>query len=251
MFSFFLKKEITDRYLGNSSALIWIIVHPVITLLIYNFVFGIIFKARVASLPDGAFITYLAIGLWPWMAFSESVLQAITAVVNRKDLLGKVKLDLRHVVLAGTTANFILHGIGFLVILIVLALMDKLLIGWHLLLLLIPLLVLYVMAVALSLLFSAFYVFYRDLKLIVSALLPLLFFCTPIIYSWDLIPEQGQNILQYNPLLPAISFIHNVVFSFDVIDWWQMLLVTVGTLLLLFLANRFFQKLAPRFDDFA
>jgi lipopolysaccharide transport system permease protein len=251
MFSFFLKKEITDRYLGNSSALIWIVVHPVITLLIYNFVFGTIFKARVASLPDGAFITYLAIGLWPWMAFSESVLNAITAVVNRKDLLGKVKMDLRHVVLSGTAANFILHGIGFVAIIIILSLMGKLTLGWHLLLMLIPMLVMFVMAVALSLLFSAFYVFYRDLKLIVSALLPLLFFCTPIIYSWNIIPEQAQNVLQYNPLLPLITFIHNAVFSLGPLNWWGVAVVLIGSVLLLFLANRFFQKLAPRFDDFA
>jgi ABC-type polysaccharide/polyol phosphate export permease len=226
-------------------------VHPVITLLIYNFVFGTIFKARVEGLPDGAFITYLAIGLWPWMAFSESVLNAITAVVNRKDLLGKVRLDLRHVVLSGTTANFILHGIGFLAILIILSLMGKLTMGWHLLLMLIPMLVMFVMAMAFSLLLSAFYVFYRDLKLIVSALLPLLFFCTPIIYSWNIIPEQAQQVLQYNPLLPLINFIHNAVFAMDALNWWGVLMVLIGSLLLLFLGNRFFQKLAPRFDDFA
>jgi lipopolysaccharide transport system permease protein len=251
MFTFFLKKEITDRYLGNSSALVWIVVHPVITLLIYHFVFGIIFKARVAALPDGAFITYLAIGLWPWMAFSESVLNSITAVVNRKDLLGKVKLDLRHVVLAGTTANFILHGIGFLAIIVILALMGKLTMGWHLLLLMIPLCVMYLLAVALSLLFAAFYVFYRDLKQIVSALLPLMFFCTPIIYAWELMPEQAQMILQYNPLFPIITFIHNLVFGLNALNWMSLLVVLSGSLLLLYLSNRFFQKLAPRFDDFA
>ncbi|MFC3193137.1 ABC transporter permease [Marinicella sediminis] len=246
-----MKKEITDRYLGNSSALVWIVVHPVITLLIYNFVFGTIFKARVDALPDGAFITYLAIGLWPWMAFSESVLNAITAVVSRKDLLGKVKFDLRHVVLAGTTANFILHGIGFFTIIVILCLMGKLSLEWSLLLILIPLLVMYLMAMALSLLFAAFYVFYRDLKLIVSALLPLLFFCTPIIYSWDLIPVQGQQILQYNPLLPVISFIHNVVFGLNPVSWSGLIWVFIGAVILLYLSNRFFQKLAPRFDDFA
>lgn len=251
MFLYFLKKEIKDRYLGNSSALIWIIIHPLITLLIYNFVFGTIFKARITGLPDGAFITYLAIGLWPWMAFSESILNAITAVVNRKDLLGKVKLDLRHVVLAGTTANFILHGIGFLAILVLLLLMGRLEPTLALLLLVVPFALLFMMAVALSLLFSAFYVFYRDLKQIVSAFLPLLFFCTPIIYSWDLIPEYAKQYLMINPLLPIINFIHDLVFGLNPLTWSGLGLVFAFTVVLLLLSHRFFQKLAPRFDDFA
>ena len=251
MFKFFLRKEITDRYLGNSSALLWIVVHPLITLLIYNFVFGTIFGSRIPDLPDNAFITYLAVGLWPWMAFSESILNAITSVVSRKDLLGKVKVDLRHVVLAGTTANFILHGIGFVVILLMLMLFGRLEPSMDLLLLLIPLLVLFIVAVAMSFIFAAFYVFYRDLKQIVSALLPLLFFCTPIIYSWSIIPEQAKAYFMLNPLLPIFSFIHDVVFDLNPLNWLSLVYIMIGATVLLVLGERFFQKLAPRFDDFA
>lgn len=250
MFKFFLRKEISDRYLGNSSALLWMVIHPVISLLIYNLVFGIIFKARVPELPENAFVAYLAIGLWPWMAFSESILNAITSVVSRKDLLGKVKIDLRQVVLAGTTANFILHGIGFLAILILLIVLGKLPASFDLLLLLIPLFLLYILAVGLSLLFSALYVFYRDLKQIVSALLPLMFFCTPIIYAWSIIPEQLKGYFALNPLLPIINCIHNIVFNLAVTDWHVMLYIFIFSVFLLFLSNKFFQKLAPRFDDF-
>ncbi len=251
MFKFFLRKEITDRYLGNSSALLWIVVHPLITLLIYNFVFGTIFGSRIPDLPENAFITYLAIGLWPWMAFSESILNSITAVISRKDLLGKVKVDLRHVVLAGTTANFILHGIGFVVILLILMLFGRLTPSLDLLFLIIPLLVLFIMAVAFSFIFAAFYVFYRDLKQIVSALLPLLFFCTPIIYSWTIIPAQAKTYFMMNPLLPLFNFIHDAVFGLNPLNWQAVLYVFIGSVLILFLGERFFSKLAPRFDDFA
>ncbi|VAW39911.1 hypothetical protein MNBD_GAMMA01-1648 [hydrothermal vent metagenome] len=251
MFKFFLRKEITDRYLGSSSALLWIVVHPLITLLIYNFVFGTIFASRIPDLPDNAFITYLAVGLWPWMAFSESILNSITAVLSRKDLLGKVKVDLRHVVLAGTTANFILHGIGFVVILLILMLFGRLTPSLDLLLLVIPLLVLFIIAVAFSFIFAAFYVFYRDLKQIVSALLPLLFFCTPIIYSWTIIPPQAKTYFMINPLLPIFNFIHDVVFGLNPLNWHAVLYVFIGSVLILFLGERYFSKLAPRFDDFA
>lgn len=251
MFKYFLRKEISDKYLGNSSAILWIVIHPIISLLIYNLVFGIIFKSRVPDIPENSFVAYLAIGLWPWMAFSESVLNSITSVVSRKDLLGKVKIDLRHVVLAGTTANFILHGIGFLAILILLTALGKLPLSVELIFLLIPLTLLYVLAVGLSLLFSALYVFYRDLKQIITAVLPLLFFCTPIIYAWSIIPDDIKFYFSFNPLLPIINFIHDVVFGINQLNWTAMIYIFMFAVLLLILSNKFFQKLSPRFDDFA
>jgi lipopolysaccharide transport system permease protein len=251
VFKYFLRKEITDKYLGNSSAILWIVIHPVISLLIYNLVFGIIFKARVPELPENAFVAYLAIGLWPWMAFSESVINSITSVVSRKDLLGKVKIDLRYVVLAGVTANFILNGIGFLAILIVLSILGKLPISVDLFLLLIPLAMLYLLAIGLSLLFSALYVFYRDLKQIITAIFPLIFFCTPIIYAWSIIPEKIKIYFSFNPLLPIINYIHDAVFGINQLNWMAMLYIFLFALMLLIFSNKFFQKLAPRFDDFA
>ncbi len=250
MFSFFLQKELKDRYLGNSSALIWIVLQPIATLLTYYLVFGLIFKARIENIPDNAFITYLAIGLWPWMAFSESILASIDAIVSRKDLLGKVKIDLRQVVLAGTTTTFILHGIGYLIILLLLMAFDRLDPHIELIYLLVPMFILYLMAVMFSLFLSALQVFYRDAKQIVSSIMPLVFFCTPIIYSWSLIPDQAKAYFAINPLVPVVEFIHHVAFNTAAIDWLSILPILAVSLLLLYLSNQFFLKLAPRFDDF-
>ena len=250
MFSYFLRKEITDRYLGSSSALLWVVVQPVASLFVYYLVFGFIFKARVPDLPSELFITYLAVGLWPWMAFSEAVLGSLMTVLNRKDLLGKVKIDLRQVLLAGVSSHFILHGIGFIAIILMLIAIDRLPPQWSLFLLILPFAVLYLFALVLAFVLSALQVFYRDLKQIVTALMPLWFFTTPIIYSWSLVPEAGQRFLIYNPLLPIINFIHSVTFSLTSPDYLSLFKVVIGLLLCLFLSHAFFQKLAPRFDDF-
>ncbi len=109
---------------------------------VYYFVFGYIFDPRVEGLPDNGFITYLAVGLWPWMTFSEAVLASVNTISNRKDLLGKVRIDLRQVVLAGVTSHFILHGIGFIAVLILLQVLGRLTTDIHLLFLLLPFLIL-------------------------------------------------------------------------------------------------------------
>lgn len=250
MFSYFLRKEITDRYLGSSSALLWVVVQPVASLFVYYLVFGFIFKARVPDLPQEMFISYLAVGLWPWMAFSESVLGSLMTILNRKDLLGKVKIDLRQVLLASVTAHFILHGIGFVAIILLLMGIDRLTPQWPLFLLILPYITLYLFAVALAFLFSALQVFYRDLKEIVAAFMPLWFFTTPIIYSWSLVPDTLQQYLIYNPLLPIINFIHAVTLDLNSPNYQSLITLSLSILGLMYLTHLFFQKLAPRFDDF-
>ncbi|MCX7544073.1 ABC transporter permease [Marinicella gelatinilytica] len=245
-----MRKEITDRYLGSSSALLWVVVQPVATLFVYYLVFGFIFKARVGELPEELFITYLAVGLWPWMAFSEAVLGSLMTVLNRKDLLGKVKFDLRQVLLAGISSHFILHGIGYLTIIVLLMVFERLTPHWSLFLLILPYAILYLFAIALAFLFSSLQVFYRDLKQIVTAFMPLWFFTTPIIYAWSLVPEAGQKILAYNPLLPIINFIHSVTFNFSTPNLHSLMTVAAGIFVFLLITHAFFQKLAPRFDDF-
>jgi len=79
MFTYFLKREITDRYLGNVMGLAWVFIQPLITLVIYSFVFENIFKARIPEAAHLGFAVYLAIGFWPWTAFSESLLRSITS----------------------------------------------------------------------------------------------------------------------------------------------------------------------------
>jgi len=250
MFAYFLRREINNRYIGNSSVVFWIFFQPLLTLLIYNFVFSYIFKARIPDMLDGTFIAYLAIGLWPWMAFSESVIRSISCVTERKDLLGKVKIDLRVIVLANITATFILHFIGYVFVIILLIAFGKISAEFNLLLLLIPLTILYLLAIMFGLFFSALQVFYKDLQQIMSTLMTLWFFSTPIIYAISAIPVKYHAIMSWNPLFGLINFIHNIVFKFSDLDWMSLLKLLTVILILMFIGNIYFKKLAPQFDDF-
>ncbi|WP_395374399.1 ABC transporter permease [Marinicella sp. W31] len=250
MFKYFFAREIKNKYLGSSSALFWVLFQPVLILLTYNFVFSYIFKARVPEVEEGNFITYLAVGLWPWMAFSEGLMRSVTAVTERKDLLGKVNFDFKVLVYAAVSGIFTLHVIGYVVVLLVLMAFGKLIPSWELLLLLIPLIGLYILAMTTALLVSAIHVFWRDIQPIMNTLILLLFFSTPIIYSISAIPEKYHHILSINPLLSFFDFIHAASFTYSQIEWSGIILWLVILPVCFVLTRLFFDRLSPEFDDY-
>jgi len=117
IFLYYLKRELKEKYIGNITGILWIIIQPVVLLATYWFVFEKIFHARISEDIDVDFIVYLALGFWPWLAFSESVMNSITGVENNSELIGKNKLDFKIPVIASITANFVLNVIGYVLVL--------------------------------------------------------------------------------------------------------------------------------------
>ncbi|MBL4772913.1 MAG: ABC transporter permease [Alcanivoracaceae bacterium] len=250
MFKYFLKREIKESYLGNLTGFSWVLIQPILTLIIYTIVFEKIFKARIPEAENIGFIVYLAIGFWPWIAFSEAILKSITAVINKKDLIGKVKINLKEVVFATVTATFIINSIGYFIVLMVLVLVGKEFNYAAIPLLILPLLQLYIFALALGLILSSLQVFIRDTLHLMTTLITLWFFSTPIIYSESIMPESIRYYMQFNPVYTPITFIHNAILSHKPLPWQEMGILTIALIILLYLANKMFSKLSPNFEDY-
>lgn len=250
LFSYYFKREITTRYLGNITGILWVFVQPIITLLIYWVVFGVIFKQRVPEAKEIGFIVYLAIGFWPWMAFSESILRSITTVSDNDDLIGKINLDFKIPVIATISGIFLINIIGYILVILFLVLFASKFNYSGIPLLIFPLLQLYIFSVAIGLLLSSIQIFVKDTLQFFSTIITLWFFLTPIIYSESSLPENFKAIIQFNPVYTPITFIHTALITNRPLDWQNMFLLTVFIVTLLYFSVKVFNKLSPRFVDF-
>lgn len=251
MFIYFFSREIKEKYLGNLTGISWIFIQPIITLLIYWFVFGKIFGARgVPEAKDIGFIVYLAIGFWPWIAFSEAVVRSITVISDQKGLIGKIKIDFKTSVIAAISASFALNLIGYILVLTGLVLFADTFNYSGILLLIFPLLMLYVFALALGILLSALQIFIKDVLLFMTTIMTMWFFLTPIIYSESLVPENFKIFLKLNPLYTPISFIHKAIVTNEALPWRNMLVESIIIIGFLYVSIRIFNKLSPSFEMF-
>ena len=209
MLAFLIRQDLRQRFSGNVLGTAWAVLAPLLQLAVFALVFAQIFKARVPGLDERGYVTFLALGMWPWLAFSEGVARGMTALTDHAGLLGKVAVSGWDVVAARVFAAFIVHGVGFLVVVPVLWLWQGslTLVYWPLTL---PCwLGMLALALALAQILATCHVFARDTQPIVTYLLTAWMFLTPILYDASLLPEWLRTVMAFNPMAGLIAGIRD------------------------------------------
>ncbi len=105
MISLLVRQDLRQRFTGNILGAAWAVLAPLLQLLVFAVVFVQIFKARVPGLDERGYVAFLALGMWPWFAFSEAVARGVSALTDSAGLLAKVAVPTWDVVTARVTAS--------------------------------------------------------------------------------------------------------------------------------------------------
>ena len=247
--------QLTGRQIRRSLSLgattwIWIVATPLLLLAVYAFVFGVIFQARVPAGLDVPFVGWLAVALWPWLAFSDGVLRGAGSIRSNAALISKVAVPRAMLATSTQTAAFLLQLMGYAVVLVVLMIAG---IPLHLQAvpyLLLLLTVLFVFSFGLALFFAAVQVFVRDLEQLLPTLFLFWFFLTPILYAPDMLPGDSGRWLLLNPMTWWMEEIRAALFEGK---WLPDLMVLVLILIAgaaTWIGHLVFDRLSPHFEDF-
>lgn len=245
----FIARDLRNRYLGSLSGALWALLQPLLLLAIYAVVFVEILKVRLPDSVGTGFVPYLATGLWPWTAFAEALSRGTNAIPEHGALLSKVPLPRPILVLAPVAGSFMIHGAGFLAVLVVLALTGS---GIHLAGLPIALgayLLLFAFALGLAWLTAALQVFVRDLAPIVAQVLTLWFFLTPVFFAREMIPARLSGLLAINPMAGFLDAFRAALLGAP-IALQTIVLLPLFAAAALALGGFVFQRLSRHFEDF-
>lgn len=250
LFRRFLMREIKNRYLGSLSGYFWVLAQPLAQLALYSLVFTTIFQVRFPELKQHSFVVFVAIALWPWLAFHEGILRATGAISNNAGLIRKIALPHELLVYTAVGGSYIVHGIGFVLVLGVLAAFGaELFLGaLPLVLLLFGLLLLLTTGVALIL--SVLQVFLKDIEHVLGPVFMLLFYASPILYPLSLVPEPFYTLISVNPL----SYFFDRLRTLLMFGEWKFgggdILAVLGCVLIFMAGLRLFRRCAGRFEEF-
>jgi len=243
-------RAIRADYLDNLTGFTWLIAQPLLLLSVYAYVFTTIFRARIPDSGGIGFVPFLAVAFWPWTAFSEAVLRSSSSVTSNAALIGKVAFPTELLPLSTVAATFLMQMAGYLAVLVVLQLLGTP-IHWLGLVGAVPLLaLLWVFSAALALFVSALQVFVRDVAQILPPLMTLWFFTTPILYSAGVLPSSLAAVMKVNPMAWYVDRLRDFLLSGDFSLSMADLAVPLGTIVLFWLALRFFRRFSPHFEDF-
>lgn len=247
----FARREVEGRYRGSFLGIVWSFITPLVMLLIYTFVFGVIFQARwpqARSESLNEFAVIIFAGLTTFTIFSEVVSRAPGLVVGVPNYVKKVVFPLEILPLSALGAA-LFHAAISLLILIGAHLLVGGALHWTVLLLPLVLLPLLALALGLSWLLASLGVFVRDLGNLVGLLVQILFFLSPIFYSAEAVPEPVRSLLALNPLSPVIDNVRGVLLWGELPDWGGLLISLGASGVVMLLGYAWFQQTRKAFGD--
>ena len=244
----FIRREIENRYAGSVMGIGRALLQPVLVLLTYAFIFTAVFKVRPPQ-SDTPYLLFVAVALWPWLAFQEGVLRGMQAVVSNAALVKKVRFPRHYLVHAAVISTFLVHSVGYALVLTLLTLFGYRIhftgIGFAFVLM--P--VLYAFTVGLALAACAVQVYVRDVEQLVGQVLSLALYLTPVLYSVQMLPDWIQTMMPFNPMTPfAESFRSAWIIGLGV-SWVSLMQAVVYAAVSLGVGAWIFQRVEANFED--
>jgi lipopolysaccharide transport system permease protein len=247
----FARREVEGRYRASFMGLLWSFVHPLVLLVIYTWVFGVVFRSRWPASRTGSlaeFSLVLFCGLVVFNVFAECLSRAPYLVVGVPNYVKKVVFPL-EILPVSLLASALFHGFISLALLL---LCCRVVLGeLPATVALIPVVALPAVFLCLGLtwLVASLGVFLRDLTHLVPLVLQVLFFATPIIYPAEAVPERFRAAVALNPLAWVVESVRGLLFA-GALPEWSGLLAWVGvTAAVMVLGYAWFMKTKRGFAD--
>ncbi len=243
---FMIWRDIKVRYRQTLLGAAWAVIQPLMTMIVFNFLFG-----TVAKVPtDGiAYPIFAFTALLPWGLFTTALNQASRSLTSNHNMITKIYFPRLVLPVASVLAGLIDFAIAF-VILIGLMFYYKVTPAWNVLWAL-PLFVLLAIITALgvALWLSAINVQYRDVNYALPFITQFWLFITPVAYSAQVISEKWQLVYSLNPMAGVVNGFRWALLGSgtgpDAALW-----VSVGISLLVLLSGLFyFRRMERTFAD--
>ncbi len=176
-------RELKARYRGSVLGFLWSLANPLLLLAVYTFVFSVLFKPRMSGADPYAL--FVVSGLFPWIWLSTSLLEGSMSLIANSGLIRKSAFPAELLPMVVVLSNLVHLLLAIPIVVAALAtgwVLGYKVGGWASFLLPAVVLLELPMVSGLALGFAALNVHFKDTRDILSNLLTLLFFLTPILY---------------------------------------------------------------------
>jgi len=248
-----VRRDFEQRYVGSIAGWIWGLIHPLVLLGVYTFVFAHAFQMRLP--PEEVTENYplfLFAGMLPWLLFSETLQRSASSLVDYGNLIKKSVFPAEVVPLSIFLSTLISH---FLALLLLLAGVTIWLhpVGLAVLMLPLYLVLLGMFSLGLSWIAAGLHVYLRDTAQVLTVVLTAWFWLTPIFLFEDLFTDRFDGrlavLLRINPLVYVVRGYREMVLGNEFPAWQDVLALAGFSIITLVLGGLFFRHTKRGFAD--
>jgi len=242
-------RELKARYRGSVLGFLWTFVNPLLLLLVYSFVFGVVMPgARAPGVEPYAL--FLFCGLLPWTWFSASLLESCTALTGSGGLLRKVMFPAEVLPIVTVLTGLVNFLLGLCIVVAFALYVGAPVLSADLVWLIPTIAVQLVLTLGLALLLSSLSVHFRDIRDLLGNALTLWLFATPIIYPYTQAPERYRWLLDLNPFTHLAMAYQAILFApGPYAEWRRLAVLALVSVAVFFTGYAVFDRLRETFAE--
>jgi lipopolysaccharide transport system permease protein len=206
---FLIWRDIKVRYKQTALGVLWAILQPFLTMVVFTIFFGNIAKVPTGGIPYPIF-SYT--GLLPWGLFTKAIGDAGRSLIQNRAMITKVYFPRLVIPLGSVLSGLVDFGISFLVLIGMMIYYNfiqgsgyHIFLSWRWLTLPLFLLLAIITSLAVGLWLSALNVIYRDVNYIIPFLTQFWLFITPVAYSSQMFSAKWQFLISLNPMTGVVE----------------------------------------------
>ncbi len=221
-----VSREIKRKYARSYLGVLWSVLNPLLSMAVMSLIFTTIFKRSIENFP----IYYLT-GQMLWSFFNTSTSTSMTAIVDNKSLLMKIKLPKQTFITARIGTCVV--NLGYtLAAYIVMLFVFKVKPSPAMLLFVVDAGFLILFSMGISYILATLYVFFADIKHLYSVVLTLWMYVSALFYPVDKLAPTIRTIVEINPVYAYIAFARECIMYGtcpDLSRWLQIILWGIGS----------------------
>ena len=239
-----VKKDIRGKYKASFLGVLWSFINPLLQVLVYAIVFPYIMRVQTPH-----YLVFLICGIIPWTWFVNSLMGGTTSITNNANLIKKVYFPREILPISTVTSGVVNFAISCIII-VIFALIDGIGLSWHIVFLPIIMLLQYMVSLGIVFITSAINVYIKDVEYMVTFLMNLLFYATPILYSADMFKDSKFSIIfKLNPMAYIVESYRNIFYAHEIPGLKTLGILLAFSIVFVVIGYNVFKYLEKRFAE--
>jgi lipopolysaccharide transport system permease protein len=244
-----VKRDFQQRYVGSAAGWLWGLIHPLVLLASYWFIFGYILEVPLSKTQAGGhYSLFLFSGMLPWMLFSETLSRSTSSMLDQANLITKTVFPAEIVPISIFLSAMVSHLLAVAMLFVaVLAMLGQA--SFSLLLLPLCSALLGLLAVGLSWVSSSFQVYLRDTVQVVTVILIFWQWTTPIFIPEGSFPVKAHLVVVLNPITYVVRCYRDILLSARAPALHDVAILFAISLAVFIAGGLFFRQMKRGFAD--
>jgi lipopolysaccharide transport system permease protein len=240
-------RDISVRYKQTVIGILWAIVRPLLTMIVFTVVFGKIAKLPSEGAAPYALMVYAA--MLPWQFFATALQESSNSLVVNSMLISKVYFP-RLIIPTSSIITSLVDFVLSFIILLGLMVYFKFTPTWNMLFLPGFLLIAILTAIGIGLYITSLNVKFRDFRYVIPFIIQFGLYVSPVGFSSSVIPEKYRLLYSMNPMVGVIDGFRWSILGTEANIYWPGFSLSVGIMFFfLWLGLRTFRKMEKSFAD--